>query len=116
MRQPIIFHVCLGYGASQSDIDSMSYNLNENHRHLIDGYEFVYYVSCSLDKNNKKSTIECVYPIYKGDDELIKLHKENLKMLNQILKQKLKNKEKKDISILRRILREFKLERLNKNV
>ena len=55
-----------------------------------------YYVSCSLDKNNKKSTIECVYPIYKGDDELIKLHKENLKMLgldqkwlrNQIQQQK----------------------------
>lgn len=88
--------------------------MNQKHNHLVDGFEFVFYVSGTLDQKKKESTIECVYPTYKSDDELIKLHKQNLKMLNQMLKEKLKNKEEKEVFILRKIFRVFKLERLNK--
>jgi len=104
----------MGYGATPQNIKQVNDDLNSNHRQLVDGYEFVFYVSGSLDRKCKETTMQCIYPTFTADDEMQKLQKDNLRLLNQLLKESLKSKDKENISILRKIFRKLKLERLSK--
>lgn len=114
MRQPIVFHVRMEYQSTQHAIEEISRELNTKHKHIVDGYEFVFYVSGSNDVNCHGTTMECIYPVYVADEEMIKLQKENIKLLNCFLKDTLKTKDKEKESLLLKIFRKFKLERLNK--
>lgn len=107
MRQPIIFNIHCKNGSNQEVVELQQRVNNDEIKHMIDGYELIFLVLTS-DRND----IVCIYPTYIGDDELLNLQKENLRLLNTILKQKISNGETKDVSTIRKVFRKHKLERI----
>lgn len=105
-REPLIFKISFSVYKSESYIDEIRNNLNEN-RYMIDGYDLLFlFIRSSNDSEN----IECIYPIFKGDEEILKLQKENMTILNNILKEKLNPSE--NIGIIQNIFRKLKLNRI----
>lgn len=111
MRQPIIFLVELAKHATITDIEHVSYELNEKHKHILDGFQLLFYVVGSNSNNN---SMKCIYPTFVVTDELQKLQEENIKMLNVLLKDTIKKGDKEKVGILNKIFRSFKLSRILK--
>lgn len=105
-REPLIFKITLPMNTTYQDRDELMYQLKEN-RYMIDGYDLVFFSNYSQDYGGD---IECLYPIFKGDEEILKLQKENMIILNNLLKDKLNPSE--NISIIRKIIRKLKLNRI----
>jgi len=77
--------------------------LNYENSNIIDGYHLVF-VAGYIDE------IKCIYPTFIADEELMKIQKENMKLLNKLLKDKLQPQN----NFLKQILRKLKLERVIK--
>ena len=75
-RIPIILKITYSKHRTCSDMDKIRSNLDQN-RFLIDGYDLLFLTNQSSDNSED---IECIYPVYKGDEELLKIHKENSKL------------------------------------
>lgn len=90
--------IILGIGhVSPKELD----NLNHNMIHMIDGYHLVF---CG----DNEPGIKCIYPTFIADEELMEIQKENMKLLNKILTDKLHPNN----NYLKQIFRKLKLERV----
>jgi hypothetical protein len=105
-KQELIFLVQVR--GTQAYIDQVKEQVDKC-KSLIDGFNLNFFVVSS-----EQNDIKCIYPTFVGDAELMQLQKQNMKILNELLKDKFQSKEK--ISVIKRIFRYLKIKRINEEL